>query len=49
MHHLNENLGAIIVQLAPADLSEARNRFSWIKVHGGRMNEMQMQVVDQTV
>ena len=47
--HLNENLGAISVQLTPADLSEIQTAFSTITVHGGRMNEMQMQVVDQTV
>ena len=47
--HLNENLGAINVQLTPADLSEIETAFSKIKVHGGRMNEMQMQIVDQTV
>ena len=47
--HLNENLGAINVQLTPADLSEIQTAFSTITVHGGRMNEMQMQVVDQTV
>jgi aryl-alcohol dehydrogenase-like predicted oxidoreductase len=49
MDHLNENLGAINVQLSPADLGEIETAFSQIKVHGGRMNEMQMQVVDQTV
>ncbi|MFZ0064401.1 MAG: aldo/keto reductase [Pyrinomonadaceae bacterium] len=49
MDHLNENLGAIKIQLTPADLSELETEFSKIKVHGGRMNEMQMQVVDQTV
>ena len=47
--HLNENLGAINVQLTPADLSEIQTAFSAITVHGGRMNEMQMQIVDQTV
>jgi aryl-alcohol dehydrogenase-like predicted oxidoreductase len=46
--HLNENLGAINVQLTPADLSELEIAFSKIKVHGGRMNEMQMKMVDQT-
>jgi aryl-alcohol dehydrogenase-like predicted oxidoreductase len=46
MHHLNENLGAINVQLTPTDLSELDTVFSKIKVHGGRMNEMQMQVVE---
>jgi aryl-alcohol dehydrogenase-like predicted oxidoreductase len=48
MDHLNENLGALNVQLTPADMSEIESAFSKLKVHGGRMNEMQMQVVDQT-
>jgi len=46
--HLNENLGAINVQLTPADLREIDSVASKIKVHGGRMNEEQMKVVDQT-
>jgi aryl-alcohol dehydrogenase-like predicted oxidoreductase len=45
--HLNENLGAINVQLTPADLREIDTAFSKIKVHGGRMNEEQMKVVDK--
>jgi aryl-alcohol dehydrogenase-like predicted oxidoreductase len=49
MDHLNENLGALNVQLTPADLSELATEFSKLKVHGGRMNEMYMKVVDQTV
>ena len=49
INHLNENLGAISVQLTPADLSELQTAFSAITVHGGRMNEMQMQIVDQAV
>ena len=48
MDHLEENLGAVNVQLTPADLREIEAALSKIKVHGGRMNEMQMQVVDQT-
>jgi len=44
--HLNENLQAIKVQLTQADLTELETEFSKIKVHGGRMNEMQMLVVD---
>jgi aryl-alcohol dehydrogenase-like predicted oxidoreductase len=48
MDHLNENLGAINVQLTPADLSELETDFSKLKIHGGRMNEIQMKVVDQT-
>jgi aryl-alcohol dehydrogenase-like predicted oxidoreductase len=47
--HLNENLGALNVQLTPADLSELETEFAKLQVHGGRMNEMQMKVVDQTV
>jgi len=46
--HLNENLGAINVHLTPADLKEIDSAASKIKVHGGRMNEEQMKVVDQT-
>jgi aryl-alcohol dehydrogenase-like predicted oxidoreductase len=49
MGHLNENLGAINVQLTPADLREIETAFSKINVHGGRMNEEQMRYVDQTV
>lgn len=49
MDHLNENLGALNVQLTPADLSELETEFAKLKVDGGRMNEMQMKAVDQTV
>jgi aryl-alcohol dehydrogenase-like predicted oxidoreductase len=49
LDHLNENLGAINVQLTPADLREIETAFSKIKVHGGRMSEKHMQQVDQTV
>jgi len=49
LDHLNENLGAMHVQLTPADLHEFETDFSKIKVHGGRMNEEQMKVVDQTM
>jgi aryl-alcohol dehydrogenase-like predicted oxidoreductase len=44
--HLNENLEAVSVQLSPADLAEIESAFSNIEVHGGRMNEMQMRMVD---
>src|SRR6185436_3856220 len=47
--HLTENLGATNVHLMPADLREIETAISKIKVHGGRMNAMQMQAVDQTV
>jgi aryl-alcohol dehydrogenase-like predicted oxidoreductase len=46
--HLNENLGAINVELTPADLQEIETALSEITVHGGRMNEQQMKAVDQT-
>ena len=49
MDHLNENLGAVHVELTPADLRELNTALSQIKVHGGRINEEQMKVVDQTV
>ena len=49
LDHLNKNLGAINVQLTPADLREIETEFSKIRVHGGRMNEMQMQQVDQKI
>jgi aryl-alcohol dehydrogenase-like predicted oxidoreductase len=48
IEHLNENLGAVNVQLTLADLREIATAASKIKVHGGRMNEEQMKVVDQT-
>jgi aryl-alcohol dehydrogenase-like predicted oxidoreductase len=49
MDHLNDNLGAINIQLTLADPSELETEFAKLRVHGGRMNEMQMKVVDQTV
>ncbi|MFJ2173023.1 aldo/keto reductase [Streptomyces sp. NPDC087851] len=47
--HLNENLGALDVQLSPGDLGEIETAFAGVEVHGERMNDMQMQMVDQTV
>jgi len=46
--HLSENLGAINVELTQADLGEIETALAKITVHGGRMNEEQMKVVDQT-
>ena len=46
--HLSENLGASNVQLTAEDLREIEAAFSKVTVHGGRMNPMQMEVVDQT-
>ncbi|QLK09412.1 Aldo-keto reductase (plasmid) [Priestia megaterium] len=45
--HLNENLGAMNIQLTLEELRELETDFSKIKVHGGRMNEMQMQIVEK--
>jgi aryl-alcohol dehydrogenase-like predicted oxidoreductase len=47
--HFKENVQSINVQLSPADLREIDTAFAALKVHGGRMNAMQMQVVDQNV
>jgi len=46
---LHENLRAVDVQLTPADLREIESALSKIEVHGGRMNEERMKLVDQTV
>jgi aryl-alcohol dehydrogenase-like predicted oxidoreductase len=48
LDHLIENVEAVNVRLTPADLDEIEAEFAKIKVHGGRMNEEQMKVVDQT-
>ena len=46
---LEENLGAINVQLTPADLREIEIAFSKIRVHGDRMSEKYMRDIDHTV
>jgi aryl-alcohol dehydrogenase-like predicted oxidoreductase len=46
--HLIENLGAIDVRLTAEDLRAIDTAVAKIKVHGGRMNPMQMEAVDQT-
>jgi aryl-alcohol dehydrogenase-like predicted oxidoreductase len=46
--HLIENLGAINVQLTAEDLRAIDTAVAKIKVHGGRMNPMQMEAVDRT-
>jgi len=48
INHLNENLSTIKVELTSAEIQELSIASSKIKIHGGRMNEMQMKVVDQT-
>jgi aryl-alcohol dehydrogenase-like predicted oxidoreductase len=47
IEHLHENLGTLNIHLTPADILELDTASSKIKIHGGRMNEMQMQVVDK--
>ena len=47
IEHLHENLGAINIHLTPADFFELDTASSKIIIHGGRMNAMQMQVVDK--
>jgi aryl-alcohol dehydrogenase-like predicted oxidoreductase len=44
--HLTENLGALDVALTPADLQEIDSDFSKITVHGARMDEANMQIVE---
>jgi aryl-alcohol dehydrogenase-like predicted oxidoreductase len=48
LDHLNEDMGAFNVRLSPSDLNDLESAFAKIEVHGGRMNQMQMQFVDQT-
>ncbi len=45
--HLRENLRARDVELTAADLAELEAEFATLTVHGGRMNEMQMQAVER--
>jgi aryl-alcohol dehydrogenase-like predicted oxidoreductase len=47
LDHLEENFGAINVQLTSADIREIET-FSKIKVHGERMSEKHMQQIDRT-
>jgi hypothetical protein len=48
LSHFEENVQAINVRVSPARLREMESAFAKLKVHGGRMNAMQMQVVDKT-
>ncbi|HST60571.1 MAG TPA: aldo/keto reductase [Longimicrobium sp.] len=47
--HLDENLGALEVQLTPADLHELEGALSGLMVHGGRMSAMHRRAVDPAV
>ena len=48
VEHLHENIEASEIRLTSEDLREIQAALSTIAVHGGRMNEEQMKVVDQT-
>ena len=48
VEHLHENIEASEIRLTSEDLREIEAALSTIAVHGGRMNEEQMKVVDQT-
>jgi aryl-alcohol dehydrogenase-like predicted oxidoreductase len=45
--HLRENMGAVHVQLTPADLREIETAFSRIEIYGGRMDAKQMAQIGQ--
>jgi aryl-alcohol dehydrogenase-like predicted oxidoreductase len=45
--HLLENVASTAVELTAEDLAMIDAAVSAIAVHGGRMNEVQMQVVEQ--
>ncbi len=45
--HLQENIESTKIALTPEDLKEIANALAEFKVHGGRMNEEQMKVVEQ--
>ncbi|GAS83157.1 aldo/keto reductase [Paenibacillus amylolyticus] len=47
--HLDENLGAVEVQLTPSEVRELETEFSKIKVHGARMSEKHMRTVEQSI
>jgi aryl-alcohol dehydrogenase-like predicted oxidoreductase len=47
MDHLKENMGAVNVQLTPADLGEIETAFSRIEIYGGRMDARQMAQIGQ--
>lgn len=44
--HLRENLAAIDLQLTAAEMAELDSDFAKLVVHGGRMNEEHMKLVE---
>jgi aryl-alcohol dehydrogenase-like predicted oxidoreductase len=47
MDHLRENLGAVKIQLTPADLREIETGLTRLEIYGGRMNTTQMAQIGQ--
>ena len=47
MDHLRENLGAVKVELTPADLREIETALSRTEIYGGRMDARQMAQIGQ--
>lgn len=47
MDHLRENLGAVKVQLTPADLREIETGLGRLEIYGGRMDARQMAQIGQ--
>jgi aryl-alcohol dehydrogenase-like predicted oxidoreductase len=47
MDHLRENMGAINVELSPADLREIETALSRLEIYGGRMDVKQMAQIGQ--
>jgi aryl-alcohol dehydrogenase-like predicted oxidoreductase len=47
MDHLRENMGAVNLQLTPADLREIETALSRIEIYGGRMDAKQMAQIGQ--
>jgi aryl-alcohol dehydrogenase-like predicted oxidoreductase len=45
--HLQENIESTKLVLTTDDLNEIASALSEFKVHGGRMNEQQMKIVEQ--
>jgi aryl-alcohol dehydrogenase-like predicted oxidoreductase len=47
VEYLQENINATTLELSTADLKEIDNTLSKFEVHGGRMNEQRMKVVEE--
>jgi aryl-alcohol dehydrogenase-like predicted oxidoreductase len=47
LKHLDENLGAVEIELTPNDLREIESAFSKNKVQGARLSEEHMKLIDR--